>query len=131
MQRTLFLAACLSAFSGVCLLILSAIGPHIDVGRYKLSLGSSLTMGLHRGQIVIYGDPAMGPYQGSLVGLTNGQWPKVQGGHRAGLGYVDLRWPSLKIWTVYISLVYPAMLCAMLPAYLLGKRLRRLATTGE
>ncbi len=133
MANRLLNIAALGSATIFCLIIVAwLIAGHFDPRRQFVSLSRECHLSIdHRGEdgrLEIFNDANYGPYAGSIIAFTgdpNG--PSISGfGDTAGIYYRLIRWPNgTSLWTLSVSLSYPLIVAAVLPAIWLFRRSRR------
>lgn len=103
---------------------------------YKTNLSTSnvFHIGLYDGRVEFFSDK-FGPYRGGIIALTSPEWPaerifsKQWGfGDICGIYYRYFRWADsgAVLWTLSMSLFYPMIVFAVLPAISLWSWRRRM-----
>jgi hypothetical protein len=120
-----------SAASAVMLgatLILSIATFILNPWQHYISFSDTFHVGVWRGgdtlgRIVMFSDAGYGPYRGSLLQITDGDgnaFPvfdkEVRFGGSFGIYYRYFRREEWVLWTMVLSLWYPATLFSILPA---------------
>jgi hypothetical protein len=103
---------------------------YIDPRAHHLSITDGFHVAVWRGSIAFFNDGENGPYGGSIIALSSGVHPARMdkaGYDFPGIYYRYFRfWDSGEvIWTVMVSLVYPAAILSILPVMWLWCRRRR------
>lgn len=139
-KRLFNIAALLSAIAFCLTLVAWNAAGNIDPRTPFLSLSDHCHLGLRtRGsldaRLQVFNDASYGPYSGSIIGVSAGGrgptsapvWPKVWGiGDDAGVYYRMIRWQDgTSLWTLSLSLAYPLIAAALLPAVWIVRRSRR------
>ena len=82
--------------------------------KYYVSIGPSFHVTLSGGHVWFFNNAEYGPYQGSIVGLSGGEYPKVTHfGYWGGIYYRHFRWPDNELWTLAICGLYPLILAVI------------------
>ena len=99
-----------------------------DAYNHHLSLTDELHVGvgMYGGlnpRLVIFNNDEYGPYRGSIIAFTDSQGNTIGGpideryfGDTAGIYYRWFLWPKGPLWTLMISLWYPATFFSVLPS---------------
>jgi hypothetical protein len=140
MTRRLFpLVSAVSAAMAALTLLLSACSFRLDPRESRLSLGPACHIGVCQriggnslGRLVLFSDGKYGPYRGSLIALSDGKGGsmppidrRVSWGDSCGIYFRYWRWANgPAVWTLTVSLWYPLLLSAVLPAFCVGRRAR-------
>lgn len=113
-------------FALVALLALAA--HNIDPSSQRLACGQNTLVSVvayrWHPQIVFFNDPD-GPYRGSIIALAGEPYPwdrRQAFGETAGIYYRYFHWKTGgELWTLSVSMLYPAVFFAILPAIWLTK----------
>jgi hypothetical protein len=132
-----------TSFSTVMLavvVLLFLAGYVISPGHHYLSFSHDLHISVWNcgpdARLVFFNDADYGPYRGSIIGLVDADGnvhpPLVRErafGDSWGIYYRDFQWSDSRLWTLMVTLWYPIVLFAILPAVrLLSFALARRAT---
>jgi hypothetical protein len=118
-----------------------ALDPH----EHHLTVNPSFHIGLSAwragslpGRLVFFSDPEYGPYRGSIIWISGDGSPEpIIERHwwsdAPGVYYRHFRWPdsSDTLWTLAVSLAYPALLFAVFPAIWVYRRRRCRAASPD
>lgn len=93
-------------------------GYFVSPGKNYLPLGNSFHIAVwNRGidsRLVFFNGREYGPYRGSTIGLSGGQFPHVVGfGDKWGIYYRHIKWPESNLWTIMVSTWYPIAVFAI------------------
>ena len=112
--------------------LLDLLSARLDPWHNPVSLSEHLHVGTWRHRIVFFNQREYGPYSGSVVSIVDSQgnrYPPIEReikfGDTLGIYYRYFRWTDSTLWTLMVSLAYPAAAFAALPAYRVARRLRR------
>ncbi|SRR5258706_11530809 len=109
----------------VCGLALVAllISHHLDVRRHGVAVTSRFHVGFFDGGVWFYSD--QWPYRGSII-QVDGQPPLLRQASFdfSGIYYRFFRFPADSTWSLMVSLWYPVLLSAILPAFWIYQRRR-------
>jgi hypothetical protein len=125
-RRALGILTVVSTALLVVAILLLLAGYALRPRFHYVSISDSLHVGLEaRGfdsRSVFFND-ATGPYRGSIIGLLDSDGNLVDPlerewrfGDAWGVYYRYFQWPDRTLWTLSVSLWYPIVLFAMLPA---------------
>ena len=116
----------------------------LDPWRHYVSFSDTFHVAVWRfhgntlGRVVFFNDATYGPYRGSLLKITDGNsndFPvfekEVYLGDSYGIYYRYFRLEGQELWTLMLSLWYPAILFAILPMSWLIVRRRKYKTARE
>ncbi|MFW6114477.1 MAG: hypothetical protein ACOC7K_01925 [bacterium] len=135
-HRPISFAAAISFSLLAVILALAIASIWIHPWNHRLTI----TEGFHIGawgrdwdvRLVLCNDLDYGPYCGSIIGIVddegNVQPPledEAHFGDMAGIYYRYFRWADATLWTLMVSLWYPASMSAVLPALWLLRSRRR------
>ncbi|MGO8746191.1 MAG: hypothetical protein ACLQNE_09395 [Thermoguttaceae bacterium] len=88
--------------------------------KESLSFSRSFHVGVFGGRVEFFSDKDYGPYHGSIISLDGGpKFAERRGfGDTLGIYYRLFRWADsgAVLWTLSVSLAYPLILFAVLPA---------------
>lgn len=94
--------------------ILFALSFGVNPWDQRISFTDDFHVGLLRGRIVFFNDVACGPYQGSIIGLVDGDgnvYPplerEINWGDSLGVYVRYFRWTDSTLWTLTVSLLWP------------------------
>jgi hypothetical protein len=110
----------LSAALAVCLIVLGVWTLGVDPRDYCVSINDTFHVGACRGRVEFFNNREYGPYHGSIVSLSDGsEFAERQGfGDAFGIYYRYFRRADsgAVLWTLSVSLAYPLIVLALLPA---------------
>jgi hypothetical protein len=123
LQRTIRIATILSSFGLIATLLLWAMASGIDPSRQRISCGNYFHVSVvassrvFDAKLAFFNDPD-GPYRGSILSI--GKDPSLDRkrafGECAGIYYRDFHWSDgRELWTLMVSLAYPALAFGILP----------------
>ncbi|MBN1490435.1 MAG: hypothetical protein JXA69_11015 [Phycisphaerae bacterium] len=125
-RRAINVATIISLLLLGCILVLGAAAPWLNPWRHRLSLGSGFHIALWGAplnpRLVFFNDSDYGPYRGSIIGIVDDQgnmYPPLEReiafGDTLGIYYRYFRWSDATLWTLMVTLWYPAIAFAVLP----------------
>ncbi len=134
MANRLFNVAAICSTAAFCASLAGCLlAGSVDPARQFLSLGrgchTSIDVRSSDPRLEIFNDATYGPYRGSIIEVTAPGHPsQVKSAEFDFLGiyYRHIRWPNgATLWTLSISLVYFAVMSAVLPIVWIVRRSRR------
>jgi hypothetical protein len=139
LHRTLRIATLLSSVGLAATLLLWGAASGIDPSRQRISCGNYFHVSVVASRNVIdaklafFNDPD-GPYRGSILSL--GKDPSLDRkrafGERAGIYYRYFHWSDGgELWTLMVSLAYPALAFGVLPTFWVFRRSRERLERGR
>ena len=136
-NRLLNLAAILSTIFLVVLIVAWFVAGEVQPTEKHLSLSSGCYLSIDAwgpsrtdARLEIFNDAQYGPYRGSIIEIAGPNYPsrisKITFGDTAGIYYRYFRWPDdRKLWTLSLSLIYPALVALAAPILCLVHQIRR------
>lgn len=133
-RSILRIATVISAASLAATLVLAIASYGLDPQRDRVSFGDDFHIAVRTVacdvRLTFFNDAEYGPYVGSIIDLSGGRTTgppealKHYFGDTAGIYYRDFQWPddsvlwpNRRLWTLALSLWYPAILFAILPVW--------------
>ena len=136
LQRTIRIATILSSFGLIATLLLWAVASGADPSRQRISCGNYFHVSVVASSRVFdaklaFFNDSDGPYRGSILSI--GKDPTLDRkkgfGDSAGIYYRYFHWSDGgELWTLMVSLAYPALALAILPSFWVCRRWRTRAS---
>jgi hypothetical protein len=128
-NRIFSIAAATSTLAVLVIVVAWVGAGRVDAQKHFIRVSSSFHVSVDaRGadaRLELFNDAS--PYSGGIVGIAGDpRGPTVSGvGDAAGVYYRMIRWPDGRsVWTLSLSLIYPLVLAAVLPALWIIRRSR-------